>query len=142
MFCRKAMLPFGSHQAYTEDRGKTGYFRFRVYLNGIRRPTQASFSLKNSSAYVECRHCIAYRWGSLPDDAGECPYATQVALLRRITRLLVTELIKEVSPLLPNPCHFQDYDRSMLSPAQPGSEGCLPVDVGPTPSPESFRKLT
>jgi len=29
--------------------------------------------------------------------------------------LLITEFIKDVSPLLPNPCHFQDYDRSMLS---------------------------
>ena len=46
-------------------------FRFRVYVNGIRRPTQAFFSLKNSSAYVECRHCLAYRWGSLPEDAEE-----------------------------------------------------------------------
>jgi len=27
---------------------------------------------------------------------------------------------------LPNPCHDQDYDRSMLSPAQSGSEGCSP----------------
>ena len=24
--------------------------------------------------------------------------------------LLITEFIKEVSPLLPSPCHFQDYD--------------------------------
>ena len=39
-------------------------------------------------------------------------------------RELITEFIKEVSPLLPNPWHFQDYDRSMLYPAQPGSEGC------------------
>ena len=39
---------------------------------------------------------------------------------------LITEFIKEDSPLLPNPCHFQYYDRSMLSPAQPGSEGCSP----------------
>ena len=39
---------------------------------------------------------------------------------------LITEFMKEVSPLLPNPCHFRDYDRSMLSPAQPGSEGCPP----------------
>jgi len=41
-------------------------------------------------------------------------------------RELITEFIKEVSPLLPNPWHFQDYDRSMLYPAQPGSEGCSP----------------
>ena len=27
--------------------------------------------------------------------------------------LLITEFIKEVSPLLPNPCHFQNYDQSM-----------------------------
>jgi hypothetical protein len=28
--------------------------------------------------------------------------------------------------VLPNPCHYQDYDRSMLYPAQSGSEGCSP----------------
>ena len=28
--------------------------------------------------------------------------------------LIITEFIKEDSPLLPNPCHFQDYDRSMF----------------------------
>jgi hypothetical protein len=28
--------------------------------------------------------------------------------------LLITEFIEEVSPLLPNPGHFQDYDRSMF----------------------------
>ena len=27
---------------------------------------------------------------------------------------------------MPDPCHYQDYDRSMLYPAQPGSEGCSP----------------
>ena len=27
--------------------------------------------------------------------------------------LLITEFIKELSPLLPNPCHFQNYDQSM-----------------------------
>jgi len=27
--------------------------------------------------------------------------------------LLMTEFIKEVSPFLPNPCHFQNYDQSM-----------------------------
>ena len=31
--------------------------------------------------------------------------------------LLITECVKEVSPFLPHPCHFQDYDRSMLYPA-------------------------
>ena len=25
---------------------------------------------------------------------------------------------------MPNPCHYQNYDRSMLYPAQSGSEGC------------------
>ena len=40
--------------------------------------------------------------------------------------LLITELFQEASRLLPNPCHFQDYDRSMLYSAQPGSEGCSP----------------
>ena len=33
-----------------------------------------------------------------------------------LVELLITEFIKDVSPLLPNPCYFQDYDRSMLSP--------------------------
>ena len=28
--------------------------------------------------------------------------------------LLITEFIEEDSPLLPNPCHFQDYDLSMF----------------------------
>jgi len=28
--------------------------------------------------------------------------------------LLITELIEEVSPLLPKSCHFQDYDRTMF----------------------------
>ena len=28
--------------------------------------------------------------------------------------LLITEFVKEVSSLLPNPCHFQDYDQSMF----------------------------
>ena len=46
-------------------------FRFRVCINGIRRPTQASFGLQNSSAYVGCRHCLAYCWGLLPEDAEE-----------------------------------------------------------------------
>ena len=43
--------------------------------------------------------------------------------------LRITECIKEVWPLLPNPCHVQNYDRSMLYPAQPGSEGCSPKDL-------------
>ena len=38
--------------------------------------------------------------------------------------LLITESFKEVSPLLPDPCHFQDYHWSVLYPAQPGSAGC------------------
>ena len=28
--------------------------------------------------------------------------------------ILITEFIKDVSPLLPDPCHFQDYDRSII----------------------------
>ena len=31
----------------------TAWFRFLVYVDGIRRLTQASFSLKNSLAYAE-----------------------------------------------------------------------------------------
>ena len=31
-----------------------------------------------------------------------------------LSQLLITEFIKQVSPLLFNPCHFQDYGRSML----------------------------
>ena len=30
-------------------------------------------------------------------------------------QILVTEFIKEDSPALPNPCHFQNYDQSMSS---------------------------
>ena len=30
------------------------------------------------------------------------------------SRLLITGFIKEDLPLLPDPCHFQDYDRSMF----------------------------
>ena len=41
----------------------------------------------------------------------------------RTHRLLITKFIEEVSPLLPKPSRFQDYDRSMFYPAQPGSEG-------------------
>ena len=41
-------------------------------------------------------------------------------------RSLITEFMKEGSPLLPSPCHHQDYDRSMFPPVQPGSEGCPP----------------
>ena len=37
--------------------------------------------------------------------------------------------MRVASPLLPNPCHFQDYDRSMLSPTQPGSKRIPPGDV-------------
>ena len=36
--------------------------------------------------------------------------------------------MKEVSPLLPNPCHYQDYNRSLF-PVQPGSQGCPPEDM-------------
>ena len=39
--------------------------------------------------------------------------------------LLITEFIKEVSPLLPKPRHFQNYDQSM-SQLSSGSEGCSP----------------
>ena len=39
--------------------------------------------------------------------------------------LLNTEFIEEVSPLLPNPCHFQNYDQSM-SQLSSVSEGCSP----------------
>ena len=28
--------------------------------------------------------------------------------------LLITELFQEASRLLPNPCHFQDYDRHVI----------------------------
>ena len=28
---------------------------------------------------------------------------------------------------MPNPCYYQDYERSMSNPAQSGSEGCLGV---------------
>jgi hypothetical protein len=31
-----------------------------VYKDGIRRPTQTFFGLKNSFTYLKCRHCLAY----------------------------------------------------------------------------------
>jgi hypothetical protein len=37
-------------------------------------------------------------------------------------QVLITEFIKEVSPSLPNPCHFQNYDQS-ISQLSSGSEG-------------------
>jgi len=40
-------------------------------------------------------------------------------------RLLITEFIKKDSPLLPNPCHFQNNDQSMFQ-LSSGSEGCSP----------------
>ena len=46
------------------DHPPASIFGIRVYIEGIRRPNQASFSLMNSVAYVECRHCLAYCWGS------------------------------------------------------------------------------
>jgi len=49
--------------------------------------------------------------------------------LHAVCGLEITEFIKEVSPLLPNPCHSQVYERSMISPDQPGSEGCLEIGV-------------
>ena len=55
--------------AWYNEVGFPASTRFRVYIEGIRRPTQASFSLKNSSAYVVYRHCLAYCRGSLPEDA-------------------------------------------------------------------------
>ena len=42
---------------FTDGSGRSewrGGARFRVYRHEIRRPTQASFSLKKSSAYLEC----------------------------------------------------------------------------------------
>jgi hypothetical protein len=44
-----------------------GGFFVSLLTHGIRRPTQA----ENSSAYFECRHCLAHCWGSLPGDAEE-----------------------------------------------------------------------
>ena len=52
------------------------------------------------------------------------PGARPVSALHVLMSVPTTEFIKEVSPLLPHPCHIQDYDRSMLYPAQPGSEEC------------------
>ena len=38
---------------------------------------------------------------------------------------MITEFIKEISPLMPDPCLFQNYDQSM-SQLSSGSEGCSP----------------
>jgi len=66
-------------------------------------------------------------------------HSTLAAAGVRGVRSLITESIKEVSPLLPNPCHHQDYERSIFPPDPYGSEGCPPKicadEVGAPPSP-------
>ena len=44
-------------------------------------------------------------------------------------RLLITEFMKEVSPLLPNPCHFQDYGRSMFPRARHDEDGSPALEL-------------
>ena len=53
---------------------------------------------------------LKYEWSYLRSPLCGCADV----LYREVRQLLVSEFIKEVSPLLPNPCHFQDYDRSMF----------------------------
>ena len=38
----------------------------------------------------------------------------------------ITEFIKKVLPLLPNPCHFQNYDQSMSHGSNPPMPAFLP----------------
>ena len=52
---------------------------------------------------------------------------------RCFERLLITEFIKEDSPLLPNPCHFQIYDQSM---SQLSSGSKAPFTACPLSEPE------
>ena len=47
-----------------------------------------------------------------------CRYGSQAGDVR----LLIAEFMKEVSPLLPDPCHFQNNDQSM-SKLSSGSSG-------------------
>ena len=39
--------------------------------------------------------------------------------------------------ILPDACHYQDYDRSMLYPPQSGSEECVPSRNPKTAQPQS-----
>ena len=63
---------------------------------------------------------------------------------KRCVSLLITECIKEVPPLLPDPCHFQNYDQSM-SQLSSGSEGPWSfswidlLDSSPNPTPFEFE---
>jgi len=59
---------------------------------------------------------------------GSCAARESAPTTRRDTAregLLLTKSIKEVSPFLPHPCHFQDYDECM-SQLSSGSWGCSP----------------
>jgi hypothetical protein len=56
----------------------------------IRRPTRAFFSLEISSAYIECRHCLAYFWGLLPEDAEEEDDEERVWYKRIFTSCILT----------------------------------------------------
>ena len=56
----------------------------------------------------------------------DCPFRFIVLDSSNIA-LLITAFIKEESPLLPDPCHFQDYDRSIFRLAC--IRGMLPEDV-------------
>ena len=65
----------------------------------------------------------ARRWLEL---IGVVPHCTVVVDVSHLTKqLLITEFMQEVSPLLPNPCHFQNYDQTM-SQLNSDSEGSSP----------------
>jgi hypothetical protein len=53
-------------------------------------------------------------------EVGDCH---RQSIQRQSSRLLIIEFMKEVSPVLPHPCHFKNYDRSM-SQFISGSMGC------------------
>ena len=53
-------------------------------------------------------------WTWIQGRAWTLALLTQEKVLTTDYSLLIAEFIKEVSPLLPNPCHYQDYDRSVF----------------------------
>jgi len=82
-------------------------------------PDLDTFSPPVSSPTCDCVRCSYL-------DEGVLAFGCVCVQLLCADQFLITEFVQEVSPLSPNPCHFQDYGRSMLYPAQSGSEGCSP----------------
>ena len=54
--------------------------------------------------------------GTDPNSQGGSLREGRALVRAHLVRLLITEFIKEVSPLLPNPCHCQDHEKVHISP--------------------------